>query len=122
MPVISDNAFDAALSYVRSNGTRLDICSQEPGTYAQATSTYTLGNATDITIGAPANGDSSGRKVTIAAIYDGDVTGSDDATHWAVTDGSSELLAVGALTETKTVVSGSNFTVEAIDVTIADPS
>ena len=44
MAYINDLAFDACLSYIDTGANRLDICSTEPTTYAQATSTYTLGN------------------------------------------------------------------------------
>lgn len=46
MSFIADAVFDSGLSYAQTNGTRLDICSSEPTTYAAATSTATLGNST----------------------------------------------------------------------------
>ena len=44
MAFINDEVFDQGLDYADTNGTRIDICSQEPATYAAATSTFTLGN------------------------------------------------------------------------------
>jgi hypothetical protein len=36
---INDEVFDQGLDYADTNGTRIDICSQEPTTYAESTST-----------------------------------------------------------------------------------
>ena len=123
MVFLADNVMDSGLSYLTSVGNRIDICSQEPTTYAEATSTFTLGNKTSATVGSPTNGDSSGRKVVITAITDGSVTGTDTATHWAlVSSTGSELLATQSLSSSQAVTSGNTFTLPAIDITIPDPS
>ena len=120
MAFISDEVFDQGLDYADTNGTRIDICSQEPTSYAQATSTYTLGNKTGLNTGTTQNGASSGRRVIVPAITDGSVTGTGTASHWALTDGSSLLIATGALTSPQSVTSGNTFTLDAISITIAD--
>jgi len=122
MAFIADNIFDSGLSYAQTNGSRIDVCSQEPTSYAEATSTYTLGNKTGLTVGAPTNGDTNGRKVVVPAITDGSVTGTGTASHWALTDGSGELLATGSLSASQGVTNGNTFTLGAIDITIADAS
>jgi archaellum component FlaF (FlaF/FlaG flagellin family) len=122
MAYLNDEVFDQGLDWVDANGTRIDICSAEPTTYAEATSTYTLGNKTGLNVGATENGDSSGRKVVVPAITDGTVTGTDTATHFALTDGSSVLIAVQALPSSQAVTSGNTFTLGAIDITIPDPA
>ena len=120
MPYINDEIFDQGLDYADTNGTRIDICSQEPTTYAEATSTYTLGNKTGLNTGATDDGATDGRRVTVPAITDGTVTGTDTATHWALTDGSAVLLATGALSSSQAVTSGNTFTLDAISITIRD--
>lgn len=120
MAYLNDEALDQGLDWVDTNGTRIDICSQEPTTYAEATSTYTLGNKTGLNTGATQNGDSSGRKVVVPAITDGSVTGTGTATHWALTDGSAVLVATGSLSSSQAVTSGNTFTLGAIDITIPD--
>jgi len=120
MPYINDEIFDQGLDYADTNGTRIDICSQEPTNYTQATSTYTLGNKTGLNTGATQNGATDGRRVIVPAITDGSVTGSGTATHWALTDGSSVLLATGALSSSQAVTSGNTFTLDAISITIRD--
>lgn len=121
MPYITDEAFDQGLDYLDVNGTRLDICSQEPTNYTQATTTYSLGNAT-VNCGATEDGAVNGRKVTVPAVTgtDGSVTASGTATHWALTDGSSLLLATGALASSQAVTAGNNWTSSALTIAIRD--
>jgi len=121
MAYINDYVFDLALAYLDTSGNRLDICSQEPATYAAATSTYTLGNKTGLSIGAPTDRSPNGRKVVVAAISDGTITGTATATHWAISDtGNSRLIATGALSASQAVTSGNTFTLAAFDIGIAD--
>lgn len=119
MAYINDEVFDQGLDYADTNGTRLDICSQEPTTYAEATSTYTLGNDT-VNTGATADGATDGRRVIVPAITAGSVTGNGTATHWALTNGSAVLIATGALSSSQAVTSGNTFTLDAISITIRD--
>lgn len=120
MAFLIDNVYDSGLSYITSNGTRIDICSQEPTTYTQATSTYTLGNKTSMTVGSPTNGNTDGRKVVVPAITTGSVTATGTATHWALTNASNTLIATGSLTSSQGVTNGNTFTLDAIDITIRD--
>lgn len=122
MAFLTDEALDQGLDYIDTNGTRIDICSQEPTTYTEATSTYSLGNKTGLNTGATEDGDSSGRKVVVPAITDGSVTATGTATHWALTDGTSILLASNTLSSSQAVTSGNTFTLGAIDITIPDPA
>ena len=122
MPTLNDRVFDNGLTVLDTEANRLDICSQEPTTYAAATTTYTLGNKTSLSIGAPADG-ATGRKVTVAAITDGTVSASDTATHYAIVDTvNSRLLATGELASPQVVTSGNTFTLAAFDIRIPDPA
>ena len=121
MAFINDRVFDNGLSAITSEATRLDLCSQEPTTYTEATSTYTLANKTSISVSSPTDGDSSGRKVVVSAITGGSVTSDGTVTHWAVSDTSNtRLLATGALSASQAVTSGYSFDLAAIDITIPD--
>ena len=121
MAFIADYIFDLALAEFDTNATHLYICSQEPATFTEATSTYALGNKSSLTVGAPANGVSNGRRVTVAAITDGSVTGTNTATHWAITKTTgSTLMATGALSAPQAVTNGNTFTLGAFDITIPD--
>jgi len=121
MPYINDEVFDQGLDYADTNGTRIDICyTQEPTTYAEATSTYTCGNKTGLNTGATEAGATDGRRVIVPAITDGSVTATQTAGWWALTDGSAVLIAAGALSSTQAVTSGNTFTLDAISITIRD--
>lgn len=121
MAFIADYILDAALAKLDTEANRLDICTLEPATYAAATSTNTLGNKTALSVGAPADRTPNGRKVTVAAITDGAVTGTGVVTHWAVSDtANTRLLATGVLTASQAVTNGNVFTLGAFDVGIPD--
>jgi hypothetical protein len=123
MASIADRVLDNGLTILDTEATRVDITSQEATTYAQATSTYTLGNQTSISISAPADRSGGGRKVTMSASSGGSVTGTGTATHYAIVDtGNSRLLVTGSLTASQAVTSGNTFSLEALEVGIPDPS
>jgi hypothetical protein len=79
----------------------LTICSTQPTTYAEAHTTYKLADQaldpeTDFSI---ADGDTSGRKLILAAKNGITVDADGNAQHYALTiTGSSKLLLVGTLT------------------------
>jgi hypothetical protein len=121
MAFINDRVFDNGLSVLDTEANRLDICSAEPTTYAQATSTNTLGNKSGLSVGAPEDRSPNGRKVAVAAITDGSVTATGTASHWAISDtGNSRLLATGALAASQAVTSGNTFSLGAFDIGIPD--
>ncbi len=123
MASIADRVLDNGLTVLDTEATRVDITSQESTTYAEATSTHTLGNSTSISISPPADRTGGGRKVTLAAISGANVTGTGAATHFAITDtNNSRLLVTGALASSQSVTSGNTFAVAALDIGIPDPS
>ena len=121
MAFLANAVFDSGLSYITSNGSRIDITSTEATTYAEATSTFTLGNSTSLSVGSPADRGAGGREVTAAAISDGSVTGTGTAAFYAITDGTSVLIATGALTASQAVTNGNSFTLSSFTVGIPDP-
>jgi len=123
MAFLHDDVLDKGLEELTNHGNRLDICSAEPSTFEEATDTLSLGNKTGITVGSPTDRSPSGRKVTVFAITDGDVTDTDTATHWAVTDNSGErLLAAGPLSAGQVVTQGNSFSLQAFDIGIPGPA
>lgn len=120
---VHDNGLDAGLQDIAAAGNAdLHLCSQEPTTYTEAVTTYTLANKVDITITGPADGDVDGRKVTVSAISGGTVTGTDDGTHWAIVDtNTTTLLVAQALATTVALSSGSTFSLTAFDINKRDP-
>lgn len=122
MAFLGDSVFDSGLSILTNSGSRLDICTTEPTTYTQATSTYTLGNKTGITVGSPADRTGGGREVTVSAISAGSVTGTGTAAFYAITDGTSTLYAAGSLSTSQSVTSGNQFDLTSFTVGIPDPA
>lgn len=123
MATLNDRVYDNGLTVLGTEGTRLDICSQEPATYTAATSTYTLGNKTSLSIGAPAARAGGGREVTVASFSDGSVTGSGTATHFSISDPTnSRLLATGVLSASQVVTSGNTFSLASFKIGIPAPA
>ena len=123
MASIGDEVFDEGLDKLDTDADRIDICSQEPTSYAEATSTYTLGNKTSPTVSAPADRGGGGREVTVSAIADGSVTDNGTATHIAIVDTvNSLLLATAALASSQAMTSGNTWTLTQFTVGIPDPA
>lgn len=126
MPFLNDRVLDAALAILDNEADRIDICTAEPATFTEATSTLSKGNkdhgAAGSAFGAPADRTPTGRKVASVPVTDGAVTGSGTATHWAVTDfGSSRLLAASSLAASQVVTSGNAWSLPSFDIGIPDP-
>ena len=123
MAFLNDRVFDNGLTTLDTEANAIHVTSQEATTYAEATSTYTLGNSTSLSIGAPADRTGGGRKVTVAAISDGSITADGTATHYAIVDtANSRLLATAALTASQSVTNGNTFTLATFDIGVPDPS
>ena len=112
---VNDDVLDAALSEVKDNATFQHLCSQDPTSYAEV-GTYSLANGsvtgTDFSI---QNGDTSGRKLSIAEKTNGTITANGDGTYIAIVDGS-RLLSVKPTTSTVSVTTSGTATFEARDV------
>lgn len=121
MPFIIDAILDDLSSIAGATSRRVDICfTAEPTNYTEATSTNSCGNKTGLTMTGLANGAVDGRKVDTPAITDGNVTATETADWWAITDASSVLHAAGDLSAPQAVTSGNTFTLDAISITIRD--
>ena len=124
--LIPDAILDDMLGVIADAADRVDICSTQPTTYAEATDTYSLG---DVTLNAGAgngdwtlaNGDTNGRKLTMAQQTGVTIDASGTAAHIAVTNGSDTLLAVTTCTS-QAVTSGNTATINAFDIEISDAS
>jgi hypothetical protein len=122
MAFLSDRVFDLGLNVLDTEANAIHVTSQEATTYAEATSTYTLGSSSSLSISAPADRTGGGRKVTVAAISDGSITGTGTVTHYAIVDtANSRLLATAALTASQSVTNGNTFTLATFDIGIPDP-
>ncbi|NIQ88691.1 MAG: hypothetical protein GWN93_06250 [Deltaproteobacteria bacterium] len=124
MAYLNDEVLDSGLDWLAANGARLDICSQEPTTYGEATTdaAYSLGYKTSPSIASPTDRAAGGRECVVSAIADGVVTETDTATHWAITDGVSVLIATQQLSSPQNVTDGNAFTLNEFAIGIPDPA
>lgn len=118
---VLDAVLDAAFSEISTNCNLMTACSAEPTTRTEAVTTYALADAVmssgDFTT---ANGDTSGRKVTVAAQAGEAVDTSGTATHVALVDGT-RLLYVTTCTS-QALTSGNTVDFSAWDIEILDPA
>ena len=123
MVFLADRVLDLGLNVLDTEASRLDICNAEPANYTEATSTYTVGNKTSLSVGAPEARGGGGRKVVVAAITDGVVSSNAaSASHYGISDvGNTRLLAANSLASTQTVYTANGFTLAAFDIGIPAP-
>lgn len=123
MAFLADRVYDNGLTTLDTEATHVYVCSQEPTTYAEASSTYALGNKSSLSIGAPAARSGGGREVTVAAFSDGNITANGTATHYAIVDSvNSRLLATAALTSSQTVTVNNTFSLAAFKIGMPAPA
>jgi len=115
-----DAMLDAALNYIKNNASEFYLCTSQPADRAAAISAA-VASDTGLTTGdytGPADGDSSGRKITVNANNGLTASGTGSATHLALCSGST-LLYVTTCTS-QSVTSGNTVNVPAWDVEIGD--
>jgi hypothetical protein len=123
MAFLNDRVFDSGLSILDTEANAVHVTTQEATSYTEDVTTYTKGNSTTLSIGAPADRTGGGRKVAVAAISDGSITGTGTVTHYALVDtNNSRLLATAALTASQSVTTGNTFTLATFDIGIPDPA
>lgn len=120
---VHNDVLDGAVGYFENNCNKMTLCSAEPTTYAEANATYALADVTlDSGDFAVADGDSSGRKMTVSAQSNVPVDTTGTATHVALLDTvNSKLLLVTTMTS-KAMTAGDYANVPAFDFEIGDPS
>ncbi len=126
---ISDNVTDAALKYIADNGDKIAVCSTEPATYAQLSSAYMLAlHAMDVGDGngdyTVADGDVSGRKLTMTAQSAITITNTDTAQHVAIGKSAAitDVLLVATLTSSQALTATNTVTIPAFKYTLPDPT
>ena len=116
---IPDANIDLQLDVVE--GTNIHVCSAEPTTFAEATTTFNL--ASD-SVGSytPADGDVSGRKNTQAGTTGTSITTTGTATHVAITTTTGSVLELVTTTTSQALTSGGTVDIGPFDHEILDPS
>lgn len=112
-----DAMLDAALSYISTNATEYYFCTSEPADRAAADTASVVPAQTPSFTG-PADGDASGRKLTIDAASGVTLDASGTVTHLALCSGTTLLYVT--TTTSQAVSSGGTINVPAWDIEIAD--
>lgn len=118
---VHNDVLDASLSYISANADKAVICSAEPTSYAEANVTYALADYVPSFTG-PADGDASGRKLTVDAETGIVIDASGNGTHVALLKtGTSTLLYVTTIAVPQALVAANTADLAAWDIEIADP-
>lgn len=129
MPFIRDATLDVLLANIADNAVRVSACVNEPATYAAITAAsnelgvYTLtagdGNG-DYTI---ANGDTSGRKLSLSAQTGTNASATGECDSLAFHDNVSVLYATVTVSPAVNLTSGVEFQINAFDIVeVRDPT
>jgi hypothetical protein len=122
MATLDNRVFDNGLTVLDTEANVIHVTSAQATSFANVAA-VTLGNSTSLSIGAPQDRAGGGREVVVAAITDGDITGTGTATHYAIVDTvNSRLLATGSLTASQSVTTGNTFTLSSVSIGIPDPA
>jgi hypothetical protein len=118
--VLGNNVLDFGLNRLHTNANSIYICSTVPTTYVQATTTFSLGNASiaaGTLFGTMANGSPTGRIVNSAVVSAGAVTAAGTPVCWAVVDSvNSDLMATGPGSGFTAVTSGQTWQLASFDI------
>ncbi len=121
----TDTVLDAALSLLVSSADGVYVCTSEPTTYAEATSTYNLatGAITSADWTGPGDLGGGGREITFDGKGSISVTSSGTAAHVAWGKASGSLLYCVTTCSSQVLTSGNSVNVPgSIDIGIADPT
>lgn len=121
---VHNDILDAALNHIKNNVTEMTLCSQEPTTFTEAHTTYKLADVA-LTSGdftGPADGDTSGRKITVDAQSSIPIDATGTATHVALTLTASSQLQYITTCTNQALVSGNQTNTAAWDIELRDPS
>lgn len=119
---LSDAVIDGALDVAA--GDQISVCTTQPLTYAEAITTYKLAIATAVAGGdfVNADGDTSGRKMTVAAQTAVTIDTTGTALFVAITNLSGTLLKVVTTSTSQLLTSGGTVDIGTFKLEIADPT
>ncbi len=117
---LDDTVLDGAINII-NDGTILTVCNAQPTTRTEAVTTYKLADVViDNTDFTTANGDTNGRKVTVATQAAFVVDTSGTATYIAICDGTTLLLVTTCTSQA--LKAANTVTTPAFDCEFADPT
>lgn len=119
---LSDAVIDGALDVAA--GDQISVCTTQPTTYTEAVTTYKLAISTAVAGGdfVNADGDTSGRKMTVAAQTAVAIDTTGTALFVAITNLSGTLLKVVTTCTSQLLTSGGTVDIGTFKLEIADPT
>lgn len=117
--VITDNLLDGGLDAI-ATCVEMNVCAGQPTSFADIAARSLAAVAIDSGDFAKANGDTSGRKVTVAQQANISITSSGTADHVAIDDGVDDYVVTTCTSQGLTA--GGTVTVPAHDHEISDPA
>jgi hypothetical protein len=122
---VHNDVLDAALNVIKNSCDKMVACSQMPATFAEANATYALADVAmasgDFT--GPADGDVSGRKLTVNAKSSVTVDTEGDPVVIVLLDtANSKILYTTDEGSAQTIYAGNTVNFPAWDIEIADPA
>ena len=119
---LSDAVIDGALDV--AVGDQISVCSAEPTTYTEAITTFKLAISTSVSAGdfVNANGDSSGRKMTVAAQTAVTIDSTGTGNHVAITNLSGTLLKVVTTATPQLLTAAGTVDIGTFKLEITDPT
>ena len=126
----NDSIMDAALAWIKTNGVKMyvctaSICSGSTPSYSKITSSAALTAAISMAALASvsvANGDTSGRKITVPQQASVAVTGSGTAARVCLVNSSGSVITYYTTCTSQVLTSGNTVTVPAWDIELRDPT
>jgi hypothetical protein len=117
MPYLNSRLQDFGLSALQAEADVIHVCSGDPADFA-AVAVLSLGSAS-ASISPPTAGAGTSRKVTVAAVLNGSVTGTGEVTHWALVDtANARLWASNSVSVGQAVVTGNEFNLAGFDIAL----
>ena len=121
----ANEVFDAALQHIIDNGDKMTVCSGDPTTFAAANATNRLAEQTGLDSGdyTISDGDTSGRKIEIAAQSIASADASGTAAVICILDTTNSILLLKFdMSATQEITSGNPVDTPAFDYELRDPS
>lgn len=126
----NDDMMDAMLYWVSQNATKLTLCTAQPTTYTAAVTLYVSGSGTymlaEVALTSAsftlADGDTSGRKITVAAQTGLTVTATGTCTHVALVSSGDTTLRYVDTTTSQLLTGGNLVDTPAWDIEVRDPT
>lgn len=119
---LTDAVLDGSLDLAA--GDQISVCSAEPTTYTEAVTTFKLAIATSVPSGdfVNADGDTSGRKMTVAEQLAVNIDSTGTGNHVAITRLSGTLLKTVTTATPLLLTSGETVDIGGFKLEIADPT